>query len=310
MALLGNAIFKPFMRLFYLEYGLPSDLLFFANNALHSTVQSSSGIRQGSALSSMYFCALLQGPLMEVANLYPEVNIRAYQDDVTLSSKNLHSLEAAFLHLRELTADLSLDINFRKCEWFQKAPPCATQPLPLESLGVNFRTDAIKILGAYIGADQVVESLLLQKLEKHKCLFRRLLKMGPSNLSLAILRRCTIPRHDYHLRVHRPNATLHLAQVFDTEVGKVLEKWCGADSNALQLANPKKKSKSFRIAPDGRWQARPFTDRFGSSEADVLYQFPLVQGGTNVLLPTRCVDELYVNTAYPRGVSRVRELVP
>ena len=55
---------------------------------------------------------------------------------------------------------------------------------------------------------------------------------------------------------------------------------------------------------------RPFTDRFGSSEADVLYQFPLVQGGTNVLLPTRCVDELYVNTAYPRGVGRVRELVP
>ena len=66
----------------------------------------------------------------------------------------------------------------------------------------------------------------------------------------------------------------------------------------------------FRIAPDGHWQARPFTDRFGSSEADVLYQFPLVQGGTNVLLPTRCVDELYVNTAYTRGVSRVRELVP
>ena len=66
----------------------------------------------------------------------------------------------------------------------------------------------------------------------------------------------------------------------------------------------------FRIAPDGRWQARPFTDRFGSSEADVFYQFPLVQGGTNVLLPTRCVDELYVNTAYPRDVSRVRELVP
>ena len=69
-------------------------------------------------------------------------------------------------------------------------------------------------------------------------------------------------------------------------------------------------SKSFRIAPDGHWQARPFTDRFGSSEADVLYQFPLVQGGTNVLLPTRCVDELYVNTGHPRGASRVRELVP
>ena len=69
-------------------------------------------------------------------------------------------------------------------------------------------------------------------------------------------------------------------------------------------------SKSLRIAPDGHWQARPFTDRFGSSKADVLYQFLLFQGGANVLLPTRCVHELYVNTAYPRGVSRVRELVP
>ena len=63
-----------------------------------------------------------------------------------------------------------------------------------------------------------------------------------------------------------------------------------------------KKSKSFRIAPDGHWQARLFTDRFGSSEADVLYQIPLVQGGTNVLLPARCVDELYVNTAYSQEV--------
>ena len=95
-ALLGNPIFKPFMRLFYLEYGIPSELLFFAHNALFATIESSSGIRQGSALSSMYFCALLQGPLRELMHLYPDVKIRAYQDDVTLSSKNVQALEAAF----------------------------------------------------------------------------------------------------------------------------------------------------------------------------------------------------------------------
>ena len=38
--------------------------------------------------------------------------------------------------------------------------------------------------------------------------------------------------------------------------------------------------------------------------------FRLSKAGTNVLLPTRCLDELHVNTAHPRGVSRVRELVP
>ena len=76
-ALLDNPVFKPFMRMFYLEYGLPSELLFFAHNALFATIESSSGIRQGSSLSSMYFCALLQGPLREVLSLYPDVKIRA-----------------------------------------------------------------------------------------------------------------------------------------------------------------------------------------------------------------------------------------
>ena len=52
-------------------------------------------------------------------------------------------------------------------------------------------------------------------------------------------------------------------------------------------------TKSFRIAPIGNWQARPFTDRFGNFEAEVFYLFSLVQGGNNVLLPTRCVDESY-----------------
>ena len=54
-----------------------------------------------------------------------------------------------------------------------------------------------------------------------------------------------------------------------------------SESHRRDVPNPK--SKSFRISPDGHWQARPFTDRFGSSEFDVLYQFPLAQGGTNVL---------------------------
>ena len=61
--------------------------------------------------------------------------------------------------------------------------------------------------------------------------------MGPSNLSLAILRRCTLPRHDYHLRVHVPEATFSLAEVFDKEIHKVLRRWCNADDEALRLAS-------------------------------------------------------------------------
>ena len=230
------SIFKPFMRMFHLEYGKPSDLLFFANNSLHSVIESSCGVRQGSALSSLYFCALLQGPLKEVASLYPEVKIRAYQDDVTMSSTNSTSLAAAFLHLRESTQDLNLEINFNKCEWFKSSKTQEFDASPLRTLGVKKCEDSIKVLGGYIGRDKIVEEKLLEKMSKHECLFRRLRIMGPSNLSLAILKRCTVPRQDYYLRVHKPVATLSLAEEFDKEIQSVMMKWCGANGDSLKLA--------------------------------------------------------------------------
>ena len=199
-------------------------------------IESSCGVRQGSALSSLYFCALLQGPLKEVASLYPEVKIRAYQDDVTMSSTNSTSLAAAFLHLRESTQDLNLEINFNKCEWFKSSKTQEFDASPLRTLGVKKCEDSIKVLGGYIGRDKIVEEKLLEKMSKHECLFRRLRIMGPSNLSLAILKRCTVPRQDYHLRVHKPVATLSLAEEFDKEIQSVMMKWCGANGDSLKLA--------------------------------------------------------------------------
>ena len=238
-ALQQNSAFKPFMRMFYCEYGDPSDLLFFANNRLHTTIKSTSGVRQGSALSSLYFCALLQGALVEVAEFFPEVKIRAYMDDVTMSSKNRLSLEAAFLQLRELSSDIGLNINFSKSEWFdhEATKQNNEQSLALSSLGVSKCDKTIKILGAYIGQRAEISALLVRKLEKHQCLFRRLRKMGPSNISLAMLQRCALPRNDYHLRVHRPAESLDMAQRFDTEIADIVKYWFFADDTSIQLAS-------------------------------------------------------------------------
>ena len=210
-----------------------------AVSQLHAVIKSTSGVRQGSALSSLYFCALLQDALVEVAKLFPDVKIRAYMDDVTMSSKNQSCLEAAFLHLRELSADLALKINFTKSEWFNKEIDNATNELPstLRSLGVAQREDVIKILGAYIGEHNKVSDRLVGKLEKHKCLFRRLRKMGPSNISLAMLQRSALPRNDYHLRVHRPADSLLIAQHFDKEIDSIVSHWFFADTSSTQLAS-------------------------------------------------------------------------
>ena len=76
---------------------------------------------------------------MEVAEFFPEVKIRAYMDDVTMSSKNRLSLEAAFLQLRELSSDIGLNINFSKSEWFdhEATKQNNEQSLALSSLGVS-----------------------------------------------------------------------------------------------------------------------------------------------------------------------------
>ena len=162
-------VFRPFMRLFFLEYSEPSDLLFFADNTLYSTIKSTSGVRQGSALSSLYFCSLIHPILAEVADLFPEVTIRAYMDDITLSSRNTLSLEAAFLHLQELSKDLSLDVNCNKTEWFQKgAKNC---PLALQKAGLSSPEKSVKILGAYIGENEDVSEKLVRQSVKHVCLF-------------------------------------------------------------------------------------------------------------------------------------------
>ena len=250
-ALKKCSIFKPFMRLFALES--PSDLRFFANDTLHSTIKSTSGVRQGSALSSLYFCALIQDSLKDIEELFPEVKVRAYMDDITLSSRDPATLEAAFLHLREASNDLGLKVNFSKCEWFKKASDSAYNqeqtPQSLQDLGMSATHETIKILGAYIGNDQIVSNLLVRKLEKHKCLFRRLYRMGPSNLSLAILQKCTNPRQDYHIRVHKPDASLELAQQFDTEIGNIVSHWFQARGDSLRLTSLPEKLGGLGLTP-------------------------------------------------------------
>ena len=234
-ALKKDGIFKPFMRIFNLEYGDSSDLLFFANNSLHSIVKSTSGVRQGSALSSLYFCALIQDSLKEIEESFPDVTVRAYMDDITLSSTNPLSLQTAFLHLHESSRLLGLEMNFQKCEWFKKTDTPWT-PQTLQAMGVACPQETVKILGAYIGQDEMVSECLKKKMDKHKCLFRRLRLMGPSNLSLAILNRCAIPRQDYHLRVHKPEASLEIAQQFDAEVGSIIQHWFNATGPTAKLA--------------------------------------------------------------------------
>ena len=187
----------------------------------------------------MYFCALLQGPLQEITTLYPDVKISSV-------SRRRHSKfqKSAFVGrsvlvpARDYRTKSTLNINFQKCEWFQRdTAECRSAP-PLRNTWCKLlhgRDKDFRSLHRYRPSGAKLAHQ--ENGEKHKCLFRRLALMGPSNLSLAILRRCTIPRHDYHLRVHRPEATTLLAQSFENQVSAVLEKWCGGRCKGLEACS-------------------------------------------------------------------------
>ena len=149
-------------------------------------------------------------------------------------------LEAAFLHLRELSTDLGLHINYSKSEWFnaESSKNRNSHPDALRSLGVTHSDKTIKILGAYIGDHQEVSLTSGQKTKEAPMPVPvGFVEWGPSNISLAVLQRCALPRHDYHLRVHRPEDSLLMAQKFDEQVNDIVSHWFFADSISIKLSS-------------------------------------------------------------------------
>ena len=99
----GMSTLRPFRRIFTAEYAEPSELLFYgADGKFAGTIQSSAGVRQGSPLSTLYFCAMLQPILETLAEEFPGVQIFAFVDDINMASRDGDLLAKAFERLRSL----------------------------------------------------------------------------------------------------------------------------------------------------------------------------------------------------------------
>jgi len=119
---------------------------------------------------------------------------------------------------------LGLTFNPSKCEWYGGLSHVDI-PEPLATAGVKVVSECNKILGAYIGEPAAVRAMLLAKLQKHSCLYRRLMSMDPGPAPYAILVKCLLPRHGYHMRTHCPDDTAELCTAFDDLVLSVARKW-------------------------------------------------------------------------------------
>ena len=226
-AVFGFATMKPFQRVFAAQYKEASELLFYGHTGtLYCVLESNAGVRQGSPLSTVFFCCFLQPMLETIAQEFPNVKVLAYVDDVSLTSPSGKEVEAAYHRLQTLLLTKGIQLNNEKCIWFEGKSD-APIPSTLKEEGVRTESEVIKVLGAFVGEEQRIGSELIRTLEKHHTIFRRLKKMGANNASLLLLSRSVNVRHRYHVRVHKPEASLELAQKFDHEIKNVVTSWLG-----------------------------------------------------------------------------------
>ena len=200
----------PFRALFNCEYGSSGELLLFTDSNLH-VIASERGTRQGSAGGALFFAATIHPVLVDAARLLPNVTLHAYLDDITLAGPP-SDVAKCRLHIEHQLANMGIGLNSKKCEWFSSiaAPP-----------GFSNSEEGIKVLGAWIARSSAPEArFLTSKLQKHQCMFRRLL-LAPPQLSVPLLTVCTVPRMSYYTRTHAPESTAEATTEFDGNVERV-----------------------------------------------------------------------------------------
>ena len=186
-AVFGQCTLRPFQRLFYAEYGTPSELLYYGRDGeLFDVLSSSAGVRQGSPLSTILFCAFLQPVLETIKAEYPQMHVYAFIDDRNFASKDTVLLTSAFARLKELLQQRLIELSPTKCLWLEGTNHICI-PNELREQGIKTESHAMKVLGAYVGDATEVKGQLLLKLKKHRTAFRRLEQMGASNISLLLL---------------------------------------------------------------------------------------------------------------------------
>ena len=153
-ALKSNVIFAPLRRLCGLECAAPSDLFFRDPNDAKHVLKSMMGVRQGSVLGPVFFCAAMHPMLCEISRSNKDLRVYAYMDDVSLVGAP-DACGKAFQFAQRHLNEMSVKINANKCEAIKACFMESEKAIMRNMCGndiaiVEANTDAIRLLGAYV----------------------------------------------------------------------------------------------------------------------------------------------------------------
>ena len=218
-ALLKADVFAPFRALFDLEYGAHSDLLYGED-----VIASERGVRQGSTLGPLFFCAAMHPLLQDLATRFPGVRVRAYMDDVTLTG-SLPDVHGAYRHFASSLLQMQVEVHPAKCEAFAAdwRSHDADRLQKLRDDKIAVQAHAIRVLGAIIGSDVEASTSIASTAAKHGGFFGLVARL-PVEEQLALLGTCGVPKMGFLVRTHRPEVAKHGVEVFETMLRNAVER--------------------------------------------------------------------------------------
>jgi hypothetical protein len=200
---------KALLPLFSLLYAEESCLFWHDGNTTE-LLKSTKGTRQGDVLGPALFCVALHPILQEVQLRFPDVELLAFIDDVSICGPAIE-VGAAFDFLRDKLAEIGLTCNQKKTK---ALGPQATDLA--DALGIVAAHEGCKILGTHVGPLALEQDWMHQQLLSHDPLFERIRLLQP-DVALAVLRWCAHPRWNYITRTTPNSRGASLA--FDERVG-------------------------------------------------------------------------------------------
>jgi hypothetical protein len=236
-AVYGNPELAACWRMVAFGYGRPNLLLMQCGADVpvaDAFIESSNGVRQGDPLAALLFCLAMHPVYAQVAQICRS-GCFAFSDD----SHGVGWLEEcwrAWELLPALLAPLGLQINPAKCELTCFYTDALQHPRDVDALeafrsaGVTINTEAVKVLGCVVGANDAVIARELRTRPgfraDQRVSFQRLPLMRKQSAYLA-LANLTGTVLNNRLRAMSPSATEEHAIEYDREVLRIAHSLVG-----------------------------------------------------------------------------------
>jgi hypothetical protein len=203
-------------------------------------IVSQCGVKQGGPLSPFFFALALKEPLEEAAELFPDVEIVAYLDDITVVGKN-SQVKDAFHFLKDKLASIGLRVNPGKTQILFPVESAAEDSIWWNGLvqeevlcAARRPEHLIKVLGVPFGrplsqAKDVLDTLVHRN-DKLQALEKAAEKGLPSQAVMRLVANCVSRQPNFWLRCLPP-------AIMEGPVGKFKERLQGFLLRALESSN-------------------------------------------------------------------------